>query len=649
MPEHGSSSRLQQLWLLALAVAIGLYALWNPPIANAVRNLEPLALGAVFLAAFTGWGLLVVRAAARDLEPIDQLLAAAAIGQGLSALVVFALGLMHRLSPALFAVWTLAGLLVLAIAVARGFRPRLPSWREQPLDVLGAIVLALVLVQAVPFVTAPETTTDALEFHILVPKQYLVVGGIQYLPSFLESNYPSLAEYLYLLILTQADATACKALHFLNGMLVLVAIMRLGYRLGFGHSAWLAPALFLSMPVALTPFGWAWNDAIFTLFLLQMLTFLLRYHEADPDARSPGWLAWAGVMAGLASWTKYTFAMVFIVLALLFIVAVIRWRWRLSHLVRFYVPLGALSALWFFKNLAFTGNPFYPFLNGIFESPYWTAAADAYFKGTLTRYEMDWELATYFLFPFLIALKPRVIDVHTGVVPLLLVALLFLRSRSHGEVLLKWYVALYMLVWLFIQTEVRSFLSVLAVIALLGSIAIERHLWPRVELRRPLVVLLGAACIAGLVITVTTTYATFRPLTLFLGLEGRDDYLTREARHHQVYTWLDDQPDAGAVLLIGLHGPFYLERPAYFSSCCDPPIAEVLSANATSAADLVSTVRALGITHVVVDHHEWQREHRESLYSWSQAERARFERFLNEHVENVVSFDHSVIGRITSD
>ena len=57
-------------------------------------------------------------------------------------------------------------------------------------------------------------------------------------------------------------------------------------------------------------------------------------------------------------------------------------------------------------------------------------------------------------------------------------------------------------------------------------------------------------------------------------------------------------------------------------------------------------MHALGVTHVVFDEHEWEREHREKLYSWSAAERARFERFLAEHVEEVARFGDDWIGRV---
>src|SRR5206468_12592232 len=100
-----------------------------------------------------------------------------------------------------------------------------------------------------------------------------------------------------------------------------------------------------------------------------------------------------------------------------------------------------------------------PFLNGIFHSPFWTTASDRYWRATLTHYEIpEWHWWTYVAFPFLLTLKPRVIDVQTGVLPLVLLPLIFFSTNK----IIRTYIAGIIVGWLLIRTEARSLLSLLA-------------------------------------------------------------------------------------------------------------------------------------------------------------------------------------------
>ncbi len=625
-------------WLAAFALALGLYLAWNPPLATALIRLRPVALAGLVVVAFLGLGVPLVRRLLPQPSETDERLVAIAVGAGLSAVMVFALGLAGVTSRSVSLGWLGLGLALAAVELVRR-PPRLPAAPSGWVGIAALVVIALSLAAVIPMLAAPATTTDALEFHLLVPKAYLALGRIEVLPGFVESNYPGLMEYLFMLVLPIAGPVACKALHFWFGLALLVAVARLAARVAPEGSRLLAPALYISMPVAALVLGWAWNDATFVLLLVLMFHAVVDYHLADPGARRAAVLAQAGVMAGLASWTKYTFVMVALALVPVALAGVLRWRWRVRHLVAFAVPVGAISTLWLAKNWAFTGNPVFPFLNGIFASPLWNPAAEHYFRGTLTRFEMpNWSWTTYLLFPFRIALTPRIMDVHTGMVPLLLIPLAFVRGLSRGAAPLKVFLLGSVVAWLAIQTEVRSLLTCLAVLSVVGAAAAEVQLLQSARLRRAFLALLIAAVTANLVIISVTAFVTFDPIRYLIGTERTADYLLRSARAQDVYDWLDAEPSVHGVLLVGLHGPFYLERPAVFSSCCDPPVAERVVAGAASVADVARRVAALGISHVALDTAEWRREHEAGLYSWPAAQRELFERFLGEDCVPVSRF-----------
>src|SRR5262249_46131565 len=155
-------------------------------------------------------------------------------------------------------------------------------------------------------------------------------------------------------------------------------------------------------------------------------------------------------------------------------------------------------------------------------------------------------------------IKPRIMDVHIGILPLLLVPLAFLRSPSRAVSLLKAFIVCYLLVWLFIRTEVRSMLSVLAALWCVYALALQRLEFPGRKMQLGFVALVIGSLIANFFMTIFSTYYLFDPLNLFFGRETKANYASRLAQYQKSYDFLNQRTDVGKVLLIGMHNPFYL-------------------------------------------------------------------------------------------
>ncbi|MCP4152241.1 MAG: hypothetical protein GY757_31170 [bacterium] len=583
------------------------------------------------------------------LAKTDEILGSFALGLGLTGLFVFIPGVLGIINTMLYALWIFAGLGLFVYFALRKWLPVAPKLDlKAPLNILGLVVIIPLLLQALPPLVSPVISVDALEYHLLIPKIFVKMGKIEYIPSLVESNYPCFAQFIYTIIIPLAGDIVCKAMHFWTGIFLLFSMSRLTARVSPESNRLLGPALFLSMPVVILIFGWAWNDLFFVFFLLQSLSFLLDYQMAAETQRSSRNLLLAGIMAGLACWTKYTFVMILFTFIPLLLVALFRWRWKWYRLLWFATPIGVMSLLVFVKNWIFTGNPFYPFLNTIFASPYWNQAAADYFFKAMREWEFaDWSWTTYFTFPFHLTLTPRLIDVHTGILPLVLVPLLFFRSPNKGVTFLKTFILSYVGVWMLIQTETRSLLTLLAVIFCVGAIGLERLIWSGKPLRRVLVILLCLAVLANLGIVVVTNYYLSNPVRYLLGLEGRNEFLKREALAQPVYSWLNNNASVRCVLLVGLYGPYYLERFPYFSSVVDPPITEVLSAGIHDPQVLRTQFRKLGITHIVLNKKKYTKEIRDRLYSWPAAQRGAFESLLKKLCKPVAQFGSFTIYALT--
>ncbi len=588
-------------WFIAIAAIFAAFIVLNAPLRFAVMRLEPLGAAAVFVAACIGFGRL-----ARG----DDVPTSAALGAGIIGAASFVLALAHAIRPAVFVIILSVGAVLFVVfavdfvrrspfAVGRSISGERSTANGQPLWAL-AVVITVIL----PFVVAPDVSTDGLEYHLLVPKQIIEQNAIHYQPLFVESNYPSLGEYDFIPLLLLSDARAAKCFHFLCAMLLLLAIARLAKTNGV-----VAAAIFFSMPVVALTSGWAWNDMLFTLFVVLSIVHLREER-----------FVLAGVLFGFATWTKYTFVLAAIGIAAILI------RQRLRDTIRFAVPALLIAAIWITKNAVLTGNPVYPFLNQLFHSPFWSAASDRYFHSTLTQYEIpQWHWWTYFAFPFLLAVMPRVIDVQTGVLPLVLLPLAFIR----GNKILKTYVIAVVAGWLVVRTEARSLLSVLAVLSAIYAANIERLRGWRI--------VLGFAVATNVVIMLVSTNIVSEPIRYFLGLESREQYIVRMDPKQAAYRWLDEQANVHRVLLVGLHDPYYLGKPAMFSSCCDTPIAQVID---------LSTLKRSDVTHIALRPREYERENAEHLYTWSAAKRKDFEDFLRDRCRPVARAGDVIIFQL---
>ena len=643
-----SDTRSATFWPLAALVLTAIFVGLNPPLASAVHRLIPLVSALVFVAAFAGWGAVPAQALSdREDSRTDRILLSCLLGAGLTGAAVFLLGILGIVDPTLFALWILTGLGLLAWKARSVFgADDMGNRGVEPgaLAILSIVAITVNVLLVLPMLLSPVVSTDAMEYHLMIPKIVLAAGRIAPLPSLMESNYPELMSWLYLPVTALAGDIACKALHFLAGIGVLFAIARLADRVRPGSTPAAAPAFFLSMPVAAVLFGWAWNDLLFTLCILVALGQLLDFNDDPSREHSVRRLIAAGILLGLAAWTKYTIVMTLTALAPVLLLALRNHRWKIRHLAVLATPVVLISLPVFIKNAAFTGNPFYPFLHTIFPSPTWSDTTAAYFHNALQNWEIPrWHWHSPVTVPFHTVFTPRLIDIHTGLLPLLAAPFVFVRTTDPARRFLKLFLLFHVLAWAFFRTETRSLLVFLAVLFAVAVPELERRIFDSARLRRAGTAAIAAALTASLGITAITTLILTEPLKYLFGLESTRSFLTREVRHFEPLEWLNGRPYVRGAVLVGFKRPYYAEKPIWFSAFSDIPIAEVLTGTEGTADDLVRKLRTLGATHIAIDRDEWEADHRDGLYSWPPERRRVFEDLLEKRCRPVARFGATTI------
>jgi len=212
---------------------------------------------------------------------------------------------------------------------------------------------------------------DVLEYHLGAPRDYLDRGRIEYLPHNIYSNLPFNVEMLYLLTMILRGgpvkaALSCQSLNVLLGLLAVGAVWLAARPFG-RPCAGSAALLTASCPFLAYLSGVAYVENGMLFFSALALAAIL---EADRGRRgSPGrWLAFAGLMSGLACGCKYT--AVPQVLSPLLLAAGWIGRRRPRDVARSVLAFGLPALLafapWLIKNAIATGNPVFPLARAVF-------------------------------------------------------------------------------------------------------------------------------------------------------------------------------------------------------------------------------------------------------------------------------------------
>lgn len=448
----------------------------------------------------------------------ERLVMSAAVGLGLVAYLVLAVGLVGLLQPGP----VLAVLAIVVIASWRGFTRLVSDMRpprvvpmasdnsvgEAPADVLVGesrwlrrlclLVLTVIGVIAVAncFLPPGSHEWDAIAYHLAAPKVYLQHHRIIFLPTDHHSNFPFLVEMLFTLGLMLNGFALANLFHFALGALTVAAIVAIGRRHFALNAGWIAALAFASTPIVIWEAGAAYIEHGMALYVLLSIGAALECRRtADPR-----WLGLSGILMGFALGTKALALVPAFALPALLLVD----RYRFKQL-RWYL-LGAIvvGCPFYVKTWVLTGDPVYPFGYKIFHGRYWSEDLASTYAGSQKAFglqrsvvtaEDDWRnlqpvaephrpqdrLRNAMMAPFALVSVPRIFYDYTDPGPFNHLGFLFLAlpmlllvaagrsqiskaSALTGGVVLLWY-----LVWSQTMQYVRYLVPMLPLLLLIGG------------------------------------------------------------------------------------------------------------------------------------------------------------------------------------
>lgn len=546
------------------------------------------------------------------LSPGERLALGAGLGLGALGLAVFGLGLAGLLSP-----WLLgAGLAAVWILLRREIVEAARCLRRFERPGRGAalyvgITLSLALLTAL----TPPTDFDGLFYHLTGPAWALLAGRIGPPPAAVPHlSFPGLMESLFLLAMALRSDVAAKLLHWLFALLLGGVVYRMARRFLSPRLGWGAVAALYATPMVAVLGGWAYNDLALAFFQIAALYAAL----SGCERQSMRWLGLAGAFAGLAMGLKYTSFVCPLTLLGLIVWEGARRKRPAGSVARglalFSLIALAVAAPWYLRNLAFTGNPVYPFAYRLFGGRGWDQWHAEWYAQAGTG--LGGDVGAILALPVTLTLGLRdmnYFDGRTGplflaALPALVVVALFDRRKPRALTWLLGFALAQYLVWVAGVVSSRSLFQSRLLLPALAALcpalayvydALGRFDRPGFSLRR----FVGLA--AALVLVFNVVYQaldviSLRPLPYLVGRESRDEFLTRRlGAHYAAMKAVAELPDDARV-------QFLWEPRAYYSGrIVQPdPILEtwryLCDLHGHDVAAIAADLRERGVTHILL-------------------------------------------------
>lgn len=603
--------------VLTLAFALftaGSY-FWAPCRAGVIALLQLSVL--VLIATGSGRALLSLLGFT-DVSDSQMTLLGCTLGLGILSLGLFALAALHALSLAAVAA-LLTALWLVGFTEMRDVLRSLASNR----NLLGERPVATSLIFGFLAITfwltwVPPHQYDSLVYHLPLAQAYVTAGGFVSVPGTVYMHFPQNGEMLFALALVLKSDILAQMFMWLALVLSVWWIFELGRREAPLSAVLLACLLLVTHTSVMLLSSISYVESLVMLWTTAATLSFLRWEQvsaADSERRS--WLVLSALFTGLALGTKYYAGITAVVLF-----GRLALRWARGRVPR---PSAGFDALlyaaivtavflpWMIKNAVMAGNPLYPFFNYLFPGATQGGLSQSLAKGyfnQLTEYRNGGSAWLDFAqLPVMLLTNSthfgKGMDVLGGLgweltfwsMPLAVWASWrnrFLRSMLY-------FCGLYFVGWFFTGVVLRFLLALAPLLSLLAGCGLYA-LWQRLG-RGGRFALGGAVGVAGLthlLLFFFVELGVFGAGGLLVGMEGRDDFLSRKLDYYSCARWAQDHLGKNdRILIVGEQRSYFVAQD-HVASTVQGPNRFVAWANASaSPRELASKIRQDGFSDIL--------------------------------------------------
>ena len=585
--------------------------------------LDGLLASWLWLAAYL-WGKKFLQLLNLAPSETERVWLCSAVGLSLLSLMAFVFALLHILNDGpVDAVLGLPVVLwfgevrrigsVFCRSISRAAAPRPLSLRTVvhfSLMVFLVVVLGIVLLSAI----GPEIEYDPLAIHLAAAKTYASRHYLKAIPDIPHAFFPRNVTLLFSLGMVLHSEITSKVINFLFGILTLLGAYSLGTRLASRSAGLTAACVLASSPLFLWVMRTAHLESGFALFVFLSLYATARWLEED----RPEWFLLAVYATAFSLGTRYQ--ALFSLGSLATVVAIHQFAAQrsfaasISRSVKFFLFSAVGLIPWALANAVQTRNPVFPFLNGIFHSPYWDAFQTQSALGQQTDSGVPVTLSNWWVVAtnlWSVSIDQPDFHGNIGVFFLLLIPLLIFQRRISKTIkVILAFSSGYWLFWIFTGQHARYLMAIIPGLAVVAGYALVA--WLETLQSKFHISLAIAAGVLLLALAVLNSpffepygasghygNATMDsiPWSYLMGEESRDKYLTRRLDEYAATLYFNRLPAPKKLLWWWNTGPraFYANAESSFDFA--PYFDQLLGDNPDS---LLALLREHGITHVMV-------------------------------------------------
>ena len=505
---------------------------------------------------------------------------------------------------------------------ASGLRPAFKKfWSERRPDPLfhrfNVFILTALVILALVLALAPPIKTDALVYHLAIPKAYLEHHGIINLPNSMYSFFPLLFEMVFLFAMT----FGMESLPALCGLgMAFLLLMGLGiyFRLYLSSRlAWFVPVLYFSTPTFFVISASAYID----LALAGFIFFTFYAWDRWRETRLPFWFFYMALFAGAAWATKLTGLIALPLVALGIALEGKKDNHPTQVLKRIVIFSGIVflfMAPWWIRNYLYSGNPFMPllmqFLGGE-DRVNWDPGRAMMFNDYVKLFGMGRELWDFLLLPYNLTFHAQShslkFDGQIGVLFFILIPALivgFWKPRPPRWIALSLCFTVLICFWFVYFQYVRFLTPAFTALTLLCVAGLAKATRPPSDSRatpnRLGHIMLGVAACGVLFnfYLIWNIWQEKAPIRYVVGKESRDQYLARHIPRYPMYQAMNQLTPDSKVLLVYMRNLGYLaERPFYSDSVFEAHTLQTLLTQDSSLDKLLRRLKSMGITHLMLD------------------------------------------------
>lgn len=221
------------------------------------------------------------------------------------------------------------------------------------------ILLGLVFLSQLLVSLAPATRYDALNYHLTLPKTYLIQEKVSDIPWLVMSGMPQVSEMVYTVLMGLGGESSVLVFNGLIGALITLGLVGyLGNKID-QESTWVGVASLFGGFTFASALSWGYVDLMAAFFGLGVVVLLDDYRKSGGEKA----VFLAGIFSGLAFGCKYPAGVIFLAGLLSLIIYFVKNKNKnwFKSIGLFCLGAGLLALPWLIKNFAFTGNPIYPF------------------------------------------------------------------------------------------------------------------------------------------------------------------------------------------------------------------------------------------------------------------------------------------------